>query len=461
MNMFTKKLNWLIMSMMLMVSGSAWAGEETIDFSKQGYKNGDAVEAVEATNFTVTFDQGTNANNAPTYYTTGTAIRAYGGNTFTVSSSYTITKITLTFGSSDGSNKIYTDVGSFTSPNWTGSANSVTFTIDGKTGNRRILSITVTCDGGGTVVTKTLSSITLSGEYPTEFQQGDEFSHEGMTVTATYNDGTSADVTSSATFSGYDMSDVSEQTVTVTYEEGEVTKTATYQIIVNEAPVVPAEGEKTGTIIFGTNDTKINKASVTGEDSQGNTWTITTTGTSSFTANADYYQVGASKSPATSITFTTTLPSSRTIKSMSAKFGGFGGTAGTITLKVGDTTVGTGSLNATADVTVKSTSEAAGTVLTVTVTDIEKGVKCYNISYTYEDDGTVVTKTLSSIVLSGTYPTEFEQGDEFSHEGMTVTATYDDESTADVTSKAIFSGYDMSTAGEQTVTVTYTEGEVS
>ena len=29
MNMFTKKLNWLIMSMMLMVSGSAWAGEET------------------------------------------------------------------------------------------------------------------------------------------------------------------------------------------------------------------------------------------------------------------------------------------------------------------------------------------------------------------------------------------------------------------------------------------------
>ena len=461
MNMFTKKLNWLIMSMMLMVSGSAWAGEETIDFSKQGYKNGDVVEAVKATNFTVTFDQGTNANNAPTYYTTGTAIRAYGGNTFTVSSSYTITKITLTFGSSDGSNKIFTDVGSFTSPNWTGSANSVTFTIDGKTGNRRILSITVTCDGGGTVVTKTLSSITLSGEYPTEFQQGDEFSHEGMTVTATYNDGTSADVTSSATFSGYDMSDVSEQTVTVTYEEGEVTKTATYQIIVNEAPVVPAEGEKTGTIIFGNSGTKINSASVTGEDSQGNTWTITTEGTTSFTANSEYYQVGSGSKPATSITFTTTLPSSKPIKSMSAKFGGFNGTAGTVTLKVGDTTVGTGSLNATADVTVSSTSEAAGTVLTVTLTDIEKGVKCYNISYTYEDDGTVVTKTLSSIALSGEYPTEFEQGDEFSHEGMIVTATYDDESTADVTAKATFSGYDMSTVGEQTVTVTYTEGEVS
>ena len=267
MNMFTKKLNWLIMSMMLMVSGSAWAGEETIDFSKQGYTNGDAVESVEATNFTVTFDQGTNTSNAPKYYTTGTAIRAYGGNTFTVSSSYTITKIALTFASGEGSNKISTDVGSFTSPNWTGSANSVTFTIEGASGHRRIQSITVTCDGGGTVVTKTLSSITLSGEYQTEFQQGDEFSHEGMTVTATYNDGTSADVTSSATFSGYDMSDVSEQTVTVTYEEGEVTKTATYQIIVNEAPVVPAEGEKTDVL----NNEFIGNSGTTYKDFSGKT----------------------------------------------------------------------------------------------------------------------------------------------------------------------------------------------
>ena len=265
--MFTKKLNWLIMSMMLMVSGSAWAGEETIDFSKQGYTNGDAVESVEATNFTVTFDQGTNTSNAPKYYTTGTAIRAYGGNTFTVSSSYTITKIALTFASGEGSNKISTDVGSFTSPNWTGSANSVTFTIEGASGHRRIQSITVTCDGGGTVVTKTLSSITLSGEYQTEFQQGDEFSHEGMTVTATYNDGTSADVTSSATFSGYDMSDVSEQTVTVTYEEGEVTKTATYQIIVNEAPVVPAEGEKTDVL----NNEFIGNSGTTYKDFSGKT----------------------------------------------------------------------------------------------------------------------------------------------------------------------------------------------
>ena len=142
-------------------------------------------------------------------------------------------------------------------------------------------------------------------------------------------------------------------------------------------------GETTGTITFGSSDVKINAASVTGNDDLGNEWTITTAGTDSFTTNAAYYQVGSSKKPAESITFTTTLPSSVNITSMSAKFGGFSGTAGTVALKVGDTTIGSGSLNATNDVVISSTSTASGTVLTVTVTGISKGVKAYYISYTY------------------------------------------------------------------------------
>ena len=143
----------------------------------------------------------------------------------------------------------------------------------------------------------------------------------------------------------------------------------------------------TGTITFGNNGVKIDNTSVTDDDDRGNTWTITTTGTTSFTQQPSYSQVGSSKAAATSITFTTTLPSNVAITAMSAKFGGFSGTAGTISLKVGDTEVGTGSLNASNDVTVNATSTATGKVLTVTVTDIAKGVKCYNISYTYNDAG--------------------------------------------------------------------------
>ena len=144
-----------------------------------------------------------------------------------------------------------------------------------------------------------LSSIALSGEYPTTFHQGDAFSHEGMIVTATYKSGKTADVTESATFSGYNMNATGEQTVTVSYTQNEVTETATYDIIVN----APA--------------------------------------------------------------------------------------------------------------------------------------------------------TLESIVLSGDYPTEFEQGDEFSSEGIVVTAHWSDETTSNVTEVATFEGYDMSTLGKQTVTVSY------
>lgn len=91
---------------------------------------------------------------------------------------------------------------------------------------------------------KELRNIALSGTYPTEFTKGDEFSHEGMVVTATYSDATEKDVTSSATFTGYDMNTIGEQTVTVSYTEENVTKTAEYKITVNKAPFIPVPVEE-------------------------------------------------------------------------------------------------------------------------------------------------------------------------------------------------------------------------
>ena len=88
------------------------------------------------------------------------------------------------------------------------------------------------------VSAKTLTSISLSGTYSTNFEQGDAFSHTGMVVTAHYDDSSTKDVSSSATFSGYDMSSVGTQEVTVSYAEGGVTKTTTYDIVVSTpAPI--------------------------------------------------------------------------------------------------------------------------------------------------------------------------------------------------------------------------------
>ena len=158
----------------------------------------------------------------------------------------------------------------------------------------------------------------------------------------------------------------------------------------------------TATITFGPNNVKISSTSVFANDSQGNTWNINTEGTTSFTNSSenDYSQIGSKKKPATNITFTTTLPSEMTISNFSAKFGGFSETAGTISMKVDDTEVGTGSLNETSDVTVNNTSSVTGKVLTITVTNIQRGVKCYNISVTYEGATTTPTLKASSTTLS-------------------------------------------------------------
>lgn len=144
--------------------------------------------------------------------------------------------------------------------------------------------------------------------------------------------------------------------------------------------------EATATINFGSasGSTKVNAASVTGKDSQGNTWTITTKGTTSFTQNSAYSQIGKTDLPAKSIVFSVELKGSLNIKTFSAKFGGFSKTAGDISLKVGDVEVGTGTLKKTSAVTISSTSPATGNRLTVTVSNIVAGVKVFNITYSYE-----------------------------------------------------------------------------
>lgn len=215
-------------------------------------------------------------------------------------------------------------------------------------------------------------------EPKTAFNVGDAFELGGK-VLQVWRGKEDEDVTASATFSGYNMSTEGKQTVTVTVGDESVT----YVINVRAAGVTLQE--KTATIKFGKNNVEIKKDPVTAKDDQQNSWTITTTGTDvHFSTQAGFAQVGSSNNPATNITFTTTLPEDAEVTSISAKFGGFTSTAGTVTLNVGETKVGTGKLNAKNDVTVTSASTAAGNKVTITVTNIAKGIKCYNIQVKYK-----------------------------------------------------------------------------
>ncbi|MBQ7532448.1 MAG: T9SS type A sorting domain-containing protein, partial [Bacteroidales bacterium] len=149
-------------------AGIAYIGEippssvtKSIDFSALGFENGAVISNADLDeNIGITFNQGTNSSNAPKYYDVGEAIRCYGGNNFVVSSktgsSTTITSIVLTFGTGEDSNTITTNPGSFSTNTWTGNSSSVTFTIGGTKGNRRIHAISVTYStGSGTPITVT------------------------------------------------------------------------------------------------------------------------------------------------------------------------------------------------------------------------------------------------------------------------------------------------------------------
>ncbi len=145
----------------------------------------------------------------------------------------------------------------------------------------------------------------------------------------------------------------------------------------------------TATFGNGSGDVPLNSASKNFTDSQGNAWTCTTVGTTSYTQNADYSQIGSSSKPATSITLTHTLTSAKTILSFVFNAGGFSSTAGSISIRVGETEIASGSLSGTSSVQVKTAanfegiSAAKDDVITIAITGIAKGVKVCDMTWTY------------------------------------------------------------------------------
>ena len=108
-----------------------------IDLSSQGYKNEAEVKSVTANPITLTFVGGK-------YYNTGSSVRVYAGKSMTVSSSKTIVKVEITFGTGDKTNTISTNVGTYKDGTWTGESTNVKFTVDGSSGHRRIQKVKVT-----------------------------------------------------------------------------------------------------------------------------------------------------------------------------------------------------------------------------------------------------------------------------------------------------------------------------
>lgn len=132
--------------------------EAGFDFSKQGYSNAQSVDGRpiqydEST--TMTFSKADGVT-APAYYNTGSALRMYGSNTLTISSTKKIKTVTVTFASgTDTSNRPYyatADNSSFNPAtvtfndnvaNWTIGTNTAVLTYITKGGHFRIKTINI------------------------------------------------------------------------------------------------------------------------------------------------------------------------------------------------------------------------------------------------------------------------------------------------------------------------------
>ena len=76
------------------------------------------------------------------YYDSGNAIRVYGGNTFTVSTSNgMIRTITLTL--NGNGNEITVVKGTLSGTTWTGDESSITFFVEGTSGHVKVVSIAI------------------------------------------------------------------------------------------------------------------------------------------------------------------------------------------------------------------------------------------------------------------------------------------------------------------------------
>lgn len=131
---------------------------------------------------------------------------------------------------------------------------------------------------------KTLKSIAWTG-YTKSYTVGDTFTADG-TVTATYLDGTTVDVTSKASFSTPDMSTAGAKTITITYEGA----TTTGEITVKDAGPVDAV-VKTYQHVFTTKPSTGDNVTLSGVS-----WNITATNLNAYnSSNYAGVQIGSSK----------------------------------------------------------------------------------------------------------------------------------------------------------------------
>ncbi len=324
----------------------------------------------------------------------------------------------------------------------TNGAQPVTATIGGTCGFTSVVVYYAENEGGEEPETKTLVSITISGQ-TTTYTVGDTFEFDG-TVTATYSDGTTATVTPTSV-SEPDMDAEGTKDVTVTYTEGGVTEETTYQINISAADNTDYSG--TYAIVAYRNSESLYYY-LTNEQTSSSTVRLVAKSAGN-TCPTDGVTLNASKlwnvSKSGSVYTIQSAASNKYVSWNSGNSAIMSETGLQFTVTKQDD----GTFNFINGDRYLSLNSAKGSDYFA----MYAGTQTQNLYLIKAVEGEEPAPTLTKIEVGG-QTTTFTVGDTFKFDG-TVTATYSDGTTADVTDYATFSGYDMSSAGDQKVTVSY------
>lgn len=314
----------------------------------------------------------------------------------------------------------------------------------------------------------------------TKYRPGEPLDFTGLSVSAFYGDGTEEIVTGDCTFSpaeGTEATSSDPITVSVTYTKDGETFTASFDLTAYWLSAISVTREPSKNIYGVGEHLDFSGLTVMAEYTDGSTADVTNKCSLSpsdgseasaegiLEVSVSYKEGGITETDSFSVTVEAVALTSIAVTTLPTKTAY---TVGEALDYTGIAVTATYSDSSTADVTASCTfSPASGAsanspgTLSVTVSYTENG-----ITETDAFDLTVAEiKALEYItVITPPIKTEYSIGEFLDYSGVTITATYTDTSSADVTSLCAFSpasGTAVSTGGSVTVTASYTEGDVT
>ena len=297
-----------------------------------------------------------------------------------------------------------------------------------------------------------VSSIAVkSNPTKTSYYVGDTLDTSGLTLTATYNNGTTQIINSGFTCTPTTLNTAGTQTITVTYSG----KTATFDVNVKNVAIssIAVKSNPTKTSYYVGDTLNTSGLTLTATYNNGTTQTInsgfTCTPTTLNTAGTQTITVTYSGKTATfDVNVKNVAVSSIAIKSNPTKTSYY----------VGDT-LDTSGLTLTATYN-NGTTQTINSGFTCTPTTLNTaGTQTITVTYsgkTTSFNVTVNTDVVKRVaVKSNPTKTSYYVGDTLNTSGLTLTATYNSGKTETVNSGFVCSPTTLNTAGTQTITVTY------